>query len=63
MADPTDKLPGQAPGKYYVDSNCIACEGCGVWAWFCPEQAIDLVDAIEVWKRVQWTLSAGGFVT
>ena len=30
----------------------IACEGCGVCAWFCPEQAIDLVDAIEgEWYR------------
>lgn len=25
----------------------IACEGCGVCAWFCPEQAIEMVDAIE----------------
>ncbi len=25
----------------------IACEGCGVCAWFCPERAIDLVDAVE----------------
>jgi len=28
MADPTDKVPGQAPGKYYVDSNCIDCDVC-----------------------------------
>jgi ferredoxin len=28
MADPTDKLPGQAPGKYYVDGNCIDCDVC-----------------------------------
>jgi MinD superfamily P-loop ATPase len=27
--------------------NPIACEGCGVCAWFCPERAIDLVDAVE----------------
>ena len=27
-ADPTDKVPGQAPGKYYVDSNCIDCDVC-----------------------------------
>lgn len=25
----------------------IACEGCGVCAWFCPEKAINLVDAVE----------------
>ena len=30
----------------------LACEGCGVCAWFCPEQAISLVDAIEgEWYR------------
>jgi ferredoxin len=28
MADPTDKLPGQAPGRYYVDSSCIDCDVC-----------------------------------
>jgi ferredoxin len=28
MADPTDKVEGQAPGKYYVDSNCIDCDVC-----------------------------------
>jgi ferredoxin len=28
MADPTDKVPGQAPGKYYVDSNRIDCDVC-----------------------------------
>lgn len=25
----------------------MACEGCGVCAWFCPEKAIELVDAVE----------------
>lgn len=28
MADSDDKLPGQAPGKYYVDSSCIDCDVC-----------------------------------
>jgi ferredoxin len=28
MADPTDKVPGQAPGRYYVDANCIDCDVC-----------------------------------
>ena len=28
MADCTDKLPDNAPGKYYVDSNCIDCDVC-----------------------------------
>ena len=28
MADPTDKVEGQAPGRYYVDSNCIDCDVC-----------------------------------
>ena len=28
MADPTDKLPDQAPGRYYVDGNCIDCDVC-----------------------------------
>jgi len=27
--------------------DLIACEGCGVCEWFCPEKAIRLVDAIE----------------
>ena len=28
MADLTDKLPGQAPGRFYVDANCIDCDVC-----------------------------------
>jgi len=28
MADPDDKLPDQAPGKYYVDASCIDCDVC-----------------------------------
>lgn len=28
MADPTDKVPGQTPGRYYVDSQCIDCDLC-----------------------------------
>ncbi len=28
MADPDDKLPDQAAGKYYVDSSCIDCDVC-----------------------------------
>ena len=28
MADPDDKLPDQAPGRYYVDSSCIDCDVC-----------------------------------
>jgi ferredoxin len=28
MADPTNKLPEQAPGRYYVDGNCIDCDVC-----------------------------------
>jgi len=28
MADPTDKVEGSVPGKYYVDSNCIDCDVC-----------------------------------
>lgn len=28
MADPTDKVPGQAQGRYYVDSQCIDCDLC-----------------------------------
>jgi ferredoxin len=28
MADTTDKVDGQAPGSYYVDSNCIDCDVC-----------------------------------
>ena len=28
MADPNDKVPGQATGRYYVDSQCIDCDLC-----------------------------------
>ncbi|PYQ62602.1 MAG: ferredoxin [Acidobacteria bacterium] len=28
MADPSDKVPGQAQGRYYVDSQCIDCDLC-----------------------------------
>jgi len=28
MADPTDKVEGNAPGPYYVDSQCIDCDLC-----------------------------------
>ncbi len=28
MADPTARQPENAPGKYYVDSNCSACQVC-----------------------------------
>jgi len=28
MADPSDKLPDNVPGKFYVDSSCIDCDVC-----------------------------------
>ena len=28
MADPMDKVPGNVPGKYYVDTSCIDCDVC-----------------------------------
>jgi ferredoxin len=28
MADPNDKVPGQATGRYYVDTQCIDCDLC-----------------------------------
>ncbi len=28
MADPNDKVHGQAPGRYYVDAQCIDCDLC-----------------------------------
>ncbi len=28
MADCTEKLPDNVPGKFYVDSNCIDCDVC-----------------------------------
>lgn len=39
-----DAIAGESSDRA-VDS--IVCEGCGVCAWFCPEKAIDLVDAVE----------------
>ena len=28
MADPNESVPENAPGTYYVDSNCIDCDVC-----------------------------------
>ena len=28
MATPTDRLPENVPGRYYVDASCIACDQC-----------------------------------
>lgn len=28
MADRDDKLPGQVPGSFYVDGQCIDCDLC-----------------------------------
>ncbi len=28
MASPTDRLPENVPGKYYVDASCIDCDQC-----------------------------------
>ena len=35
----------------------FACEGCGVCAWFCPENAIELVDTVDG----EWYLSEARF--
>ena len=32
MADPTQKLPENVAGKYYVDAQCIDCDVCRVTA-------------------------------
>ena len=32
MADPKDRYAENAPGKYYVDSQCIDCDVCRVTA-------------------------------
>ena len=28
MADPNERYPDNAPGGYYVDTNCIDCDVC-----------------------------------
>lgn len=28
MADKMDKVPENAPGKYYIDHNCVPCGDC-----------------------------------
>src|SRR5687767_709233 len=28
MADPRKRLPGNAPGRWFVDSSCIDCDQC-----------------------------------
>ncbi len=32
MADPKDRLPENAPGSWYVDTQCIDCDVCRVTA-------------------------------
>lgn len=32
MADPKDRYPENAPGKFYVDTQCIDCDVCRVTA-------------------------------
>lgn len=32
MASPSDRLPENVPGRYYVDSSCIDCDQCRVIA-------------------------------
>jgi ferredoxin len=32
MANPSDRTPENAPGRYYVDSSCIDCDQCRVLA-------------------------------
>ena len=32
MASPRDRVPENAPGKFYVDSQCIDCDVCRVTA-------------------------------
>ena len=32
MATPSDRLPQNTPGKYYVDSTCIDCDQCRAMA-------------------------------
>ena len=50
MADPTDKNPRNAPGKYYNDLTCIDCDMCREIA---PEFFIrDDEEAVTyVWKQ------------
>lgn len=32
MATPTERLPQNVPGRYYVDASCIDCDQCRVMA-------------------------------
>lgn len=32
MATPSERLPQNAPGKYYVDTTCIDCDQCRAMA-------------------------------
>jgi len=32
MADPRDRYPDNAPGRFYVDTQCIDCDVCRVTA-------------------------------
>lgn len=48
MANLSDRLPGNAPGKYYVDSSCIDCDQCRVIA---PEIFVRSDDGTTFVKR------------
>lgn len=47
MATLADRLPGNAPGEYYVDASCIDCNQCRAMApgFFArdPESGLSLV--------------------
>ncbi len=32
MANPNERIPGNTPGRYYVDGSCIDCEQCQTMA-------------------------------
>ncbi len=49
MADKNNKLEGQPPGPYYVDSDCISCEACVETApdFFVMDEESDLAKVIK----------------
>jgi MinD superfamily P-loop ATPase len=49
IVDPPAQPPGQP--RYRIDP--IACEGCGVCAWFCPAEAVNFARAVNG----EWYLS------
>ena len=58
MADPLQRLPGNAPGRWFVDASCIDCDQCRQIApdTFVVKLGVPL--RMSTWLKGTLTLSA-----